>query len=383
MQEEQMARAHPTNVANVDRLHTSMDRNNLAAVVARSGQNFTYLSGIAYPGTLARLLDLTDSPRGVMVFWPRAGEPSIILNTTAEPLTRRDSWIKHIELYEGYSESPYHRLCEVIKRAGLARERIGIEKNYVSAAHWEEVRGELPQVQLVDCTKMMDEVRWIKTPQEIALLKEAADLLDAAYLDAFRTTRPGDTERQLHSRIIFNCLDRGAGWVHGILSSSTNPINYGGEGDTVFQRGDMIRDDYIAYCTQGYPGHQSRNAIVGKPNEAQRHEYQIIRDIYDATIERCRPGVRSGDVFKFVVDEFNKQGWEYKPMLVGHGVGSWWHQQEPIMSRTCDIVLEEGMVLAIEPHRGHWHIQDMILVGRNGPKLLSDQFSTREMFVIE
>jgi Xaa-Pro aminopeptidase len=378
-----MARAHPANVANVDRLHASMDRNNLAAVVARSGQNFTYLSGIAYPGTLARLLDLTDSPRGVMVFWPRAAEPSIILNTTAEPLTRRDSWIKQIELYEGYSESPYRRLCEVIKRAGLAKERIGIEKNYVSAAHWEEIRAELPQVQLVDCTKMMDEVRWIKTPREIALLKQAADLLDAAYLDAFRTTRPGDTERQLHSRIIFNCLDRGAGWVHGILSSSTNPINYGGEGDTVFRRGDMIRDDYIAYCTQGYPGHQSRNAIVGKPNEAQRREYEIIRDIYDATIERCWPGVRSGDVFKFVVDEFSKQGWEYKPMLVGHGVGSWWHQQEPIMSRDSDIVLEEGMVLAIEPHRGHWHIQDMILVGRNGPTLLSDQFSTREMFVIE
>jgi Xaa-Pro aminopeptidase len=378
-----MTRAQPANVANVDRLHAYMNRNNLAAVVARSGQNFTYLSGIAYPGTLARLLDLTDSPRGVMVFWPRGGAPCIILNKTAEPLTRRDSWIKQLELYEGYSESPYHRLCEVIKKAGLARERVGIEKNYVSAAHWDEIRGELPQVQLVDCTKMMDEVRWIKTPQEIALLKEAADLLDAAYLDAFRATRPGDTERQLHSRIVFNCLERGAGWVHGILSSSANPINYGGEGDTVFQRGDMIRDDYIAYCTQGYPGHQSRNAILGKPSEAQKREYEIIRNIYDATIERCRPGMRSGDVFKFVVEEFTKQGWEYKPMLVGHGVGSWWHQQEPIMSRDSDIVLEEGMVLAIEPHRGHWHIQDMILLGRHGPKLLSDQFSTREMFVID
>ena len=41
------------------------------------------------------------------------------------------------------------------------------------------------------------------------------------------------------------------------------------------------------------------------------------------------------------------------------------------------------MVLAIEPHRGHWHIQDMIVVGNKGPQLLSDQFSTREMFVIE
>ncbi len=378
-----MAQAKPSNVANVDRLHAYMDRYNLAAVVARSGQNFTYLSGIAYPGTLARLLDLTDSPRGVMVFWPRNGEPSIILNKTAEPLTRRDSWIKQLEIYEGYSESPYHRLCEVIKNLGLTRERIGIEKNYISAMHWEEIRALLPQVQLVDCVTMMDEVRWIKTPQEIALVKEAAGLLDNAYLEVFRAIRPGDTERQVHSRIVYNCLSRGAGWVHGILSSSTNQINYGGEGDTPFKRGDVIRDDYIAYCAQGYPGHQSRNAILGKPSSEQQREYRIIRDIYDQTIERCQPGVRSGEVFRFVVEEFNKQGWDYKPMLVGHGVGSWWHQQEPIMSRESSIVLEEGMILAIEPHRGHWHIQDMIVVRQNGPELLSDKFSTREMFVIE
>jgi Xaa-Pro aminopeptidase len=149
------------------------------------------------------------------------------------------------------------------------------------------------------------------------------------------------------------------------------------------QRGDIIRDDYIAYCAKGYPGHQSRNAILGKPNAEQQRDYHILRDIYDQTIDRCRPDVRSSDVFKFVVQEFEKHGWQYKPMLVGHGVGSWWHQQEPIMSRNSDIVLEEGMVLAIEPHRGYWHIQDMIVVTKNGPKLISDGFSTREIFVIE
>lgn len=75
-------------IANVDRLHAFMDRHRLAAVVARSGQNFTYLSGLAYPGTLARHLDLPDSARGVLVVWPRQGEPVIVLNKIAEGLAR-------------------------------------------------------------------------------------------------------------------------------------------------------------------------------------------------------------------------------------------------------------------------------------------------------
>src|SRR5215813_12205151 len=93
-------------IANVDRLHAYMDRNNLAAVVARSGQNFTYLSGIAYPGTLARHLDLPDSSRAVMLVWPRSGEPVLILNRIAEGVAIRDSWIKRVALYDAYRESP-------------------------------------------------------------------------------------------------------------------------------------------------------------------------------------------------------------------------------------------------------------------------------------
>lgn len=369
-------------IANVDRLHAFMDRHRLAAVVARSGQNFTYLSGLAYPGTLARHLDLPDSARGVLVVWPRQGEPVIVLNKIAEGLTRRDSWVKRIEVYDAYTESPYSRLCQVLREAGLARERVGFEKSYVSAAHWEEVQRELPELRMVDCAPMMDEVRWVKTPGEIALFKQGADLLDDAYLEVFPTIKPGDTERAVHSRLIGSCLRRGANWVHGILNSSTNLIPYAGESDTVFRKGDVIRTDYVAYV-QGYPGHQSRNAILGKPTAQQQREYDVTRDIYRMTIDGCRPGIRAGDVYEFVVQEFAKHGWTYTTSLVGHGVGCWWHQQEPVLARGSKVVLEDGMVLALEPHKDYWHLQDLVVVRARGPELISAKFSTDQMFVIE
>jgi hypothetical protein len=64
------------------------------------------------------------------------------------------------------------------------------------------------------------------------------------------------------------------------------------------------------------------------------------------------------------------------------GFGAWWHQQEPILARGRDTVLEEGMVLAVEPITERWYLQDMIVVRAAGPELLSDTFPTDELFVI-
>src|ERR1700687_6073225 len=111
----------------LERLARQMDALDLDAIVARAGINFTYLSGFAYPGTLARHLDLADSPRGVYLVWPRSGEPRIVTNAIAEGLPRRDSFIEQFEIYEGYSEPPIERLAKVIAAMGLAGSKIGFE----------------------------------------------------------------------------------------------------------------------------------------------------------------------------------------------------------------------------------------------------------------
>ena len=122
-------------LANVERLHHLMDQHGYAAVVVRSGKNFTYLSGLAYPGTLARHLDFPDSPREVLLIWPRHGEPILIVNHYAAPLAQRDSWVQHLEVYDDYAESPYERMAIVLEHLGLREATLGFEKTYVSAVH--------------------------------------------------------------------------------------------------------------------------------------------------------------------------------------------------------------------------------------------------------
>ena len=375
-----MANAHGKIIANVDRLHRLMDDEGLSAVVARSGKNFTYLAGFAYPGTLARHLEFPDSPREVLLVWPRIGEPVMVLNSYAAPLALRDSWLEKIEIYDDYAESPYERAARVLRDLGLAGETIGVEKSYVSANRWEEILGLLPEARIVDSTDLMDRVRWIKTTEEVKALEAGARLLDEAYLEVLPTVRPGDTERLVHSRIIESCLRRGANWAHGILNSSRNAVAYGGESDMAFQAGDIIRNDYVSYLN-GYPGHQSRAVVVGQPTDEQKNTYRVTRDIYRATIDHCRPGAKASDIYHFANDSFHQAGFQGNVSLAGHGVGAWWHQQEPYMVPSSDRVLEKGMVVALEPHIGYWHLQDMVLVTDDGPRLLSPLINTDEMLV--
>lgn len=364
---------------NLNRLNQKMDEYGLAGIVARAGVNYTYLSGVSYRGTLARHLDLTDSPRGTFLVWPRHGEPRIVLNAFAEGLTRRDSWVEIIDVYEGYSELPVERLAKVISDMGLADETVGFEQNFVSAADWGMLRSRLPRMRMVDSTTAMDEVRAIKTAGEVSLLKRAADILDDAYTAVLPTVRPGMRERDVHARLVAECLVQGCEFVHGILNSQRNTIPYAGESDFAFADRDAIRSDYVAYL-MGYPGHQSRCAVVGKPTAEQRQQYRVVRDIYRASADQCRVGKTADEIYRNVVDRFSAAGMQYTTLLAGHSVGCWWHQQEPVIARGSLRRLEEGMVIAMEPHVNHWHIQDMFIVREEGPELLSDKFNTDELF---
>jgi Xaa-Pro aminopeptidase len=352
-------------------------------LIVRSGKNLTYLSGVSYPGTLARHVDLTDSPRPILLIWPRHGNPTIVVNSIAQAVTERDSWISDLEVISPYGQSSVAAAAEVLKRDGLLDGRLGVEKTYLGAAQYDKLCELAPGAELLDCESLMDSVRWIKTEAEIALLEEAADLQDEAFVEVFSSIRPGDTEREIHSRMVASCIRRGCEFAHGILHSHRTTGPYCGEGDVAFEPGDIVRTDYVSYL-RGYPGHQSRLAVLGRPSDEQVRTYGTIRDIYLKTIDACRVGVSGDEIYQLAKRLFRDQGIDTTPLaLVGHSVGPWWHQQDPHLISGCQTKLEAGMVLALEPHVNFWQIQDMALITDDGPRLLSDRFDTESLFAIE
>src|SRR3972149_575939 len=94
------------------------------------------------------------------------------------------------------------RVCNVLRDLALDRARVGFERDAVTVAHWEEIQLGLPGLEMIDCAPMMEEVRYIKTPAEIALFRRGAHLLDDVYLEVFPTIKAGESERDVHSRMV-------------------------------------------------------------------------------------------------------------------------------------------------------------------------------------
>jgi Xaa-Pro aminopeptidase len=183
--------------------------------------------------------------------------------------------------------------------------------------------------------------------------------------------------------MIASMLRLGAESAHGMLQASVNPVTYGGEGATAIERGVAVRTDYVCYV-QGYAANLSRMAVMGAPTAEQRARYRTLRDIHRETIATMlRPGVEARAVYGFVRERLSGAGYPNVAGLVGHSIGVWWHQEEPMLTPNEARQLRAGMVVCLEPILdGFWHLQDEILIRDDGPELLSTRFNTDELHVL-
>lgn len=366
---------------NVELLRDMLDRLGLEALIVRSGRNVAYLSGMTFPGTLGRLQDFAHAPRAVVVLWPRAGEPALFAGHIALGLANRTSWIADRRGYTEYREAPLVLAARELRARDLGRARIGVEQREIGAVQWAELVDALPEAELIDCTDALEAVRNIKTPAELELIRRSAEIQDLAHLEVFAGARPGDTERELHARMVAALLRLGADSAHGMLQAGSNPVTYGGEGGTPILSGVAVRTDYVSYY-QGYAANLSRMAVMGPAAPEQQERYATLRRIHFEIIDGAlRPGMEAQQVYAFARERLAAAGSSVIAGLVGHSLGLWWHQEEPMLVPGEPRLLQPGMVVCLEPILdGFWHLQDEILITEDAPELLSTTFDTRRLY---
>lgn len=364
----------------------SFDRNGLVSAIRNAGCDalvvrdpcfWTYLAGFALPGTLARHLDWIGGPRPSFALITAAGERTLLVDTFSHALCLQRVGAG-VEGYEVYRDDPLARLAQLVRAHCGARPQLALDR--AALWLWSEAPGGVPFAHK-PADSMLWQVMARKTDAEVARLKQACHLLDDAFAALADDPPERCSEATLHARIVGWCLDHGSQFTRGILNVERNDIMYAGESQLEVVPGDVVRTDYVAYF-DGYPGHQSRMLIRGTPSPTQLDRYGRLLDVHRTLLERCRPPMLGGEVHALVGELFASRGMNYTGKIAGHGVGPWMHQQYPMIAAGSRDPIETGMVLAIEPYVGSWHLQDVILIGAERNVLLSDRLDITRSLII-
>jgi Xaa-Pro aminopeptidase len=354
----------------------------LRALVCRGGTNFTYLTEMAMPGTLGRHLDTTDSARDAFVVWPAEGDPVVVVTEIAAAYVRANARTARTAIYRDYRDSPAAALVSALDDLGIDSGRVGFDVAWFGASRWRELLSQLPRITAVDCTADLDEVRADKSAAEVERIREASIVLDTALEDVLTNAHIGESERDVHARIVERGIELGAAHVHGIFQVSSNEILYGGESEHRILPGDLVRTDYVAYV-DGYASNLSRLLHAGEPTQTVLDRYQAYLRVYRSAAELLRDGAIGGTVHSQIQTLLAAEGFESGMPLSGHGIGCWLPQQPPMLVDSSQDRLRAGMVIALEPVGGHWHLQDQFLITDGAPLRLSDRFELETLPWIE
>jgi Xaa-Pro aminopeptidase len=224
---------------------------------------------------------------------------------------------------------------------------------------------------------LIDEMRLIKSAEEIDILRRNGKISAEAVKQAILATGPGVFEYQIEAaamHVILKNGAKGAAYPPIVGSGPNSCIWHYNENSRKVKDGDLVLMDFGAdldyLCmdiTRTWPA-------SGKFTAEQREVYQIVLAVQKACIEAYRPGVTSEDVRKHVADVMKKKGIDPRELRggIGHYVGMCVHDVGPRGVR-----LKEGMVFAIEPALYYpeknigIRIEDTILITKDGCEVLT------------
>jgi Xaa-Pro dipeptidase len=299
------------------------------------------------------------------------------------------SWRGSIPEYVGVETGNAARLAGLISDAGLAGTPVGVDVVELPVLRALEQAG----LRVEDGHGLMQDVRCIKTPDEIALLDHAAALVDGAYDELYRFLHAGIRENDCVALVNNYLYENGSEEVEAVNSisgerCSPHPHVFS---DRLIRPGDTAYFDII-HAFNGYRTCYYRTLNVGSSSPAQREAYRRAREFMDNAIAEIGPGASSADVVRHFpaaqefgfADEEEAFGLQY---CHGLGLSNW---ERPLMSRYHSfehpVELSEGMVFAIETY---WptpdgsaaaRIEEEVVVTADGCRLLT-RFPADQLYV--
>ena len=281
-------------------------------------------------------------------------------------------WVKDIRpSRRSYGEPVIQRLKEmragrvgVVGLKGLVRAPEGI----VPWGIYEKIRSAVPQIHLENGTDLMQEVRSVKSGEEIAFIEKAAEIIGHAIEALIKEARPGVPENYLLAEMLREIVRRGgepvtmllfgAGgpevpWAHRVVT--TRPLR---AGDLINTEVEAKYGGYIAQALQPI-------SFSPRPKELEKI-FDTTKIIFEKMLKQLRPGVSFGEVVAFYQDEVKAAGYEPDGALMhGRGLG----EDAPMLMGAArsfpesQARLKQGHVFILKPAARKGEMRDSIRAG--------------------
>ena len=331
------------------RARAAMAERGLDALLVSGEENFQYFTGST--GTLT--LHYSCTRPAVLVF-PREGEPAAVAGEMLIHSLAMTTPLRDLRGYVAIERFPWSMVVEALGDLAGPRARIGAELGHeqrmgMPVGDYLAIVEALPDANFVDAADLIVRLRMVKTPEEVAYMREAAAVTGRARQRLFREIVPGMTERDVVRRLRRLILEEGGdrtSFVHLIAGSPASHTQH--HLDRPLEKGNVLYVDagaYVRFHTIDY----ARLATLGQASDAVRRGHEVLLEANARMIEALRPGVRCSDVHHVGAEIITGAGYELVPTgRMGHGQGICL-TEPPSISPDDHTVLEEGMVISTEP----------------------------------
>jgi len=249
------------------------------------------------------------------------------------------------------------------------------------------LRQRVPQAEIRDLCPILDPLRLIKSPREIALLRRAGKLSALGVIEGMRLTRPGVYEYQIDAAMRYVYLVNGArdAGYRAIIASGDN-IRYGhyNANNAPMRDGEMVLVD----CAPDYHYYTSDIGrmwpVNGRYSDLQRELYQFVVTYHKVFLDLIRPGVSGKQITAEAAERMRAHIDRQPPQHPLAAAGAEWalafpyHMSHPVGMAVHDVghyrgnLIKPGMVISLDPtlrvpdEHLYYRVEDTLLVTDNG-----------------
>lgn len=346
------------------RLRTAMEQEGHDVLLITDPKHVYYLTGFA--------CDPHERFLGLVI--RQDADPTLIVPALDADKAAFASSVKNIVTHTD-TDNPY----DVLKPCLPARlNQLAFEKNHISVAQFEALALALDAKHYADAGPILQDLRVIKSPEEVERLLEAIRVIEAVLTEGVSRVRPGITELDVVAELEYLMKKKGAerpSFDTMVLAGERAALPHGVPGNRAIREGELLLFDLGVYVN-GYASDITRTFAVGEVNEESRRIYDTVLAANEAAIAAVKPSVTFGSLDRTARQAIEERGYgPYFTHRLGHGLGLDVHEYPSVHGRNED-VLKPGMVFTIEPgvyvpNVAGVRIEDDVIVTEDGVRVLT------------